>query len=293
MLFVTVAETGSFSAAARLLDRAQSTISYGVAQLEEELGLALFSRASRKPVLSDAGHALFLEAKEILKAVQVWQGHAERLQAGEETELSLVLDRILPVQMLTESIQHVVKDYPQVKWVVYSEVLQTIIQRVLQGEAQLALTGFLLPEHRFDLHAEYLGVVDFVMVASASHPLAQHTATLTLEHLQQHTQLVVQERHTLPRDMRSPRSLWHLSGLWEIKQFVLAGLGWGYLPTHMVKGDLQRGDLKVLSIAQYPESSQRVNIYAIHRQDRPPGPVARQLLDHWRQTFRKGLIQRA
>ncbi|HKT92028.1 MAG TPA: LysR family transcriptional regulator, partial [Paraburkholderia sp.] len=45
---IAVAETGSFSAAARQLDRAQSVVSYTIANLEALLGVALFERGKRK-----------------------------------------------------------------------------------------------------------------------------------------------------------------------------------------------------------------------------------------------------
>ena len=105
LLFVTVADTGSFSEAARRLDRVQSTISHGIAQLEKELGLSLFDRQRRKPVLSEAGIALLPEAKHILGHVKQWRGHAESLQAREEAEVSLVLDMILPTPWLIESLK--------------------------------------------------------------------------------------------------------------------------------------------------------------------------------------------
>ena len=56
--FLTVVETGSFAAAGRKLGRATSAISYAIANLESQLGVALFDRGStRKPVLTEADQA--------------------------------------------------------------------------------------------------------------------------------------------------------------------------------------------------------------------------------------------
>lgn len=286
LLFVTVAEAGSFSAAARQLDRAQSTVSYGVSQLESQLGLSLFEREHRKPVLSAEGRALFIEARGILQSVREWKGHAERLHGGEETEVSLVLDRIVPVQLLTESIQYLKPDYPQVKWTVYSEVLGAISARVVAGEAQLALTGYLLPEHRSELHAEQLGSLGFVIVASPDHPLATQSA-LTLDILENYTQMVVEDRGAGSDSRVSSRSVWQLSGLWEIREFALAGLGWAYLPVHMVQNDLKKERLVALSLEQTASRSRGVNLYGIYRRDRPPGPVGQALLAQWRERVRR------
>lgn len=58
-LFVHVVESGSFSAAARALGREKSAVSRGVARLEEELGVRLLQRTTRKLALTDAGQAFY------------------------------------------------------------------------------------------------------------------------------------------------------------------------------------------------------------------------------------------
>ena len=63
-IFLAVAEEGSFHAAAKRQGRAISAISYGIGQLEAQLGLTLFAReGSRRPELTEAGRALLVEAK--------------------------------------------------------------------------------------------------------------------------------------------------------------------------------------------------------------------------------------
>ena len=60
--FVAAAEQGSFSAAGRSLRKAQSAVSTQVANLEADLGVTLFSRVGRNPVLTAAGDRLLREA---------------------------------------------------------------------------------------------------------------------------------------------------------------------------------------------------------------------------------------
>ena len=49
-IFIAVAEHGSFGGAAKAMGRAVSAVSYGIAQLEAQLGLSLFEReGSRRP----------------------------------------------------------------------------------------------------------------------------------------------------------------------------------------------------------------------------------------------------
>jgi DNA-binding transcriptional LysR family regulator len=62
-IFLTIVDTGSFAAAARTLNRANSVISYAIANLEAQLGLPLFDREStRRPQLTAAGRSILAEA---------------------------------------------------------------------------------------------------------------------------------------------------------------------------------------------------------------------------------------
>ena len=63
-VFIAAAEEGSFSAAGRKLQRAQSLVSQAVANLEAQLNVKLFDRTNKYPRLTLAGQALFLEAKQ-------------------------------------------------------------------------------------------------------------------------------------------------------------------------------------------------------------------------------------
>ena len=63
--FLAVMRSGSFTLAARRLGTEQSTVSRRVAQLEEELGAALFERTPRGPLPTELGRALFEDAERV------------------------------------------------------------------------------------------------------------------------------------------------------------------------------------------------------------------------------------
>lgn len=65
-VFVTVCESGSFSAAALKLKRAQSGVSQSIANLEIAIDQELFNREKNIPVLTSKGKALLPVAKLIL-----------------------------------------------------------------------------------------------------------------------------------------------------------------------------------------------------------------------------------
>jgi len=69
-VFVTVADSGSFSAAARLLDTTQPSVSRTVARLETAVGVPLVLRTTRQVRLTEAGAVLAREARQALDQVE-------------------------------------------------------------------------------------------------------------------------------------------------------------------------------------------------------------------------------
>ncbi|RBK79387.1 LysR family transcriptional regulator, partial [Xanthomonas oryzae pv. oryzae] len=61
---------GSFAAAAKVLFKVPSTISYTVAKLEEDLGVQLFERVGPKATPTQAGRELLREGRHLLRAAQ-------------------------------------------------------------------------------------------------------------------------------------------------------------------------------------------------------------------------------
>jgi DNA-binding transcriptional LysR family regulator len=61
--FSAAADEGSFPAAGRRLRRAQSAVSQTLANLEGQLGVKVFDRSGRFPVLTDQGRALLADAR--------------------------------------------------------------------------------------------------------------------------------------------------------------------------------------------------------------------------------------
>jgi DNA-binding transcriptional LysR family regulator len=80
--FIAAADEGSFSAAGRRLKRAQSVVSQTLANLEGELGVRLFDRSARFPVLTDQGRALLADARAVAGSVELFKARAMSLAGG-------------------------------------------------------------------------------------------------------------------------------------------------------------------------------------------------------------------
>ena len=91
-VLVTIADTGSFSAAGRRLGRVQSAISQAIATLEAARGIALFDRSSHRPRLTNVGRVLVDQARLVLASAARFEAVAAGTRGGLEPELVLAID---------------------------------------------------------------------------------------------------------------------------------------------------------------------------------------------------------
>ncbi|MBV8237346.1 MAG: LysR family transcriptional regulator, partial [Sphingomonas sp.] len=91
-IFLAIVDTGSFAAAGRKLNRAVSVISYGIGNLEAQLGLTLFEReGTRKPRLTLAGRAVLAEARSVALGIDGLRAKVKGLLEGLEAEVDLAV----------------------------------------------------------------------------------------------------------------------------------------------------------------------------------------------------------
>jgi DNA-binding transcriptional LysR family regulator len=110
--FIAVADEKSFSAAGRRLRRAQSVVSQTMANLEGQLGVKLFDRTARFPVLTDQGRALLSDARAVAGDVDVLKARAKNLAGGLEPELSVAVDVMFPPAPLTAAVAAFQQEFP-------------------------------------------------------------------------------------------------------------------------------------------------------------------------------------
>ena len=91
-MFINAADSGSFSAAARRLGKGQSAVSLGIANLEIDLGVELFDRATRKPQLTREGERLLGFARAVVQQALDLEIAASALMQGAETRIRLAVD---------------------------------------------------------------------------------------------------------------------------------------------------------------------------------------------------------
>ena len=278
-VFATVVEAGSFSAAARRLNRAQSAITYTVQKLEEQVGSQLFDRSAYRPVLSEAGRALLPRVRRILDEVDGFTVQARGIAGGLEPELSLVVDSLFPIGTLVEALTGFQAQFPSVQTRLHVETLGAAVQAVLDGVVDLGIVTVFASDFA-ELERTPLGEIELAPVAAPGHPLAGSDEVLEPEALREHVQLVLTDRSQLTagRDygVAAVRT-WRIADLGAKHAMLLAGLGWGSMPLHMVRNDLDTGRLTRLRLSRWDGAQEMPRLPAVmaRRRDQALGPAGR------------------
>lgn len=279
-VFLAIVESGSFSGAARKLGRAQSAVSYAIANLERLLELELFDRTGRKPVLTEPGRALLDEARAVSGQLDKLLARARQMREGVEPRLSLAVDPFFPVPILLAALADFRGEYPSIPVHLRTEALGAVAQLVADGVVQFGVSEP-LAEFPPGIERAPLMPVELVTVCAADHPLARLDGPLTMTQLRSHTQLVLTDRSPLT-DGRDNAVVgadnWRLADLPAKQACLLAGFGWGNMPVHMVAEDLEQGRLARLHVREWGEEPYSLPMFVIHRAASPPGPAGRWLI---------------
>lgn len=283
--FIMAADEGSFSAAARKLRRAQSVVSESVSALESQIGVVLFDRTGRYPRLTAEGSVLLADARGVVGGVDFMKARARGMASGLESELSVVVDVLFPIEAMTNAARDFSATFPSIPLRLHVDALGGAYQPVLDGRASLGVVGS-LPIMPPPLTSERLIGVGMVMVASSDHPLAALNGTISKAELSKHVQLVLTDRSNLSEGrefgVMSPRT-WRLSDLFAKHAFLLNGLGWGGMPVHAVERDIKEGRLVKLSIEDLLPGALILPMSAAYPTAKPPGPAGRWLIERLKQ----------
>lgn len=283
LIFVTVAEAGSFSGAARRLNRAQSAVTYAVQKLEDQLGVPLFDRSAYRPALTEAGEALLPRANRIISEVGAFSDQARGITQGLEPELAIVVDAMFPMHRIVDALRVFGERYPTVPTRIYVASMGATPNLVSDGTCTIGI-ALTFAVQDSDLVQHEIDTVRMVAVVAACHPLAAFQDGIPTSELQNHVQLVLTDvsGRTDSRDYSVlSRRNWRIGDLGAKHEMLLGGLGWGGMPLHMVEADIAAGRLRIIRPEEWGVCGRGVELSMclIGRADRPPGPAARWLSD--------------
>jgi DNA-binding transcriptional LysR family regulator len=271
-LLAAVVDEGGFAPAASVLHRSQSAVSYGIARLQEALGVSLLSLEGRKSVLTPMGQALLARSRALLGELHSLEQLALSLKRGWEAELKLAVDAAFPRPRLLGIIAQLQKSCPQTQIQLTDVVLSGAEEAIASGSADIIVTS--------RVPRGYLGDplidVEFVAVAHRDHALFKLERELQAEDLKRYVQAVVRDSGTQqPRDdgWLGSEHRFTVSSMEASLSTVLAGLAYAWLPEHLLEPHLHNGELRRLPLSS--GGTRRVALYLVLSRPDGAGPAAR------------------
>lgn len=269
-----IAETGSFRAAAGVLHRAQSAVSYAIKNLEDELGVELLCRDQYRPTLTPAGEAVLLKAHRVLAGTDEIMDLARHLKLGDEPFVNLAISAIVPMNLVIPALKDVGERKPHLTLNLRVEVLAAQA-KVQEDLADLAITELLQNKPGMDALEKFpLGHVRLLPVAAPGHMLAQLRTRIKETELRLHTQVILPSSDVSTKDVKvgvmEGAGTWSVSDFASKRHLLLGGLGWGLMPLTLVDEDLQTGRLVALDVEPYTDFS--VPIYLMRKRKKTQGP---------------------
>ena len=250
-----------------------------MANLEAQLGVVLWDRSTKVPSLTPQGKALLGNARRICADVDALERLAEGFVSGLEASVSLAVDAILPVRAVVDLCRECALKFPSIELHLHTETLSAVSALVLDGTCQIGVIG--PAAHAPGLERQRFVSVRLVPVVAREHPLAASPAGVSTQALADHVHIVLSERgHERPtpdQGLLSPRT-WRVADLGTKHALLLAGLGWGNVPEHLVQEDLARGRLVRIRPAAWSEDAWDLPLTVVHRPELPMGPVTRWIL---------------
>ncbi len=181
---VAVAETGSFTKAARRCHVVQSALSHQIARLERSLGARLFERTSRSVRLTPAGAAFLPSARQCLDFAE--RAEADVAAAVGEVRGRVVVGVIPTVAAvdLPAALKAFRERYPQVRVALRMQPSHELVDQVRLGALDLAFLGLPPGARPEGVRGHVLARDEHVAVLAPSHPFAQRERA-TLQELAQ------------------------------------------------------------------------------------------------------------
>jgi DNA-binding transcriptional LysR family regulator len=245
--FVAVCDRGSFSGAARQLNRAQSAISHAIKALESAFDVELFERNTRKATLTAAGRNLLPDARAVVSRTEEMKTRAASIAEAGVPQVSIAVDTYFPRAHLIECLRSLQADFSTVAINLRMTTMQGGESLVLEGTCALAVTVMEVPElSPGTLERQYLCEVQMVTVCAPSHPLAAIAGPVPREEFGRHIQLVVTDNQ--PDSEKTQQGVasgrqWLVNDLGAKHDLLRGGLCWGHMPRHMVAEDIANATL--------------------------------------------------
>ncbi|HXF42312.1 MAG TPA: LysR family transcriptional regulator [Pyrinomonadaceae bacterium] len=170
--FLAIAEAKTFTAGARKVQVTQAAISMQIRQLEEEVGMPLFTRTPRRVILTEAGERLLERARKILREHDSALAEIAEVAGAEYGRLRIgTASGTFAINQLPGILRKLKESFPRAELTVISGTSQRLVDRMMHGELDISFVS--LPVENPNIVTESLFADEIVAIAHPKHPLAK------------------------------------------------------------------------------------------------------------------------
>lgn len=283
--FISVADSGSFSAAAKQLGKHRTTLGQTIANLEIEIDLELFDRSGRYPSLTADGEKLYQQAKALAVASSAFEQLCLYQSKGLETELKIYYSEQLPAQIIIDTMIQLRKKYHQVRvhWLKESNI--NILKILENNDADIAFVVNPHGDSITSLDFTYLFQMPYTVCASPDFIHRHRPQSMaSLQHL--HQLALSDYYHSgVAKTVCTSNQIQEFDSLPTLVSLLMAGEGWAVVPAHAVN---EKIDAKLLEAIPLKELNNTLRFPIICWQaSKSMGPVASFIIEQIKQQADK------
>lgn len=252
--FVAIAEHGTVTKAAAKVFVAQSALSHQLAQLEDEVGAALFHRSRRGVELTEAGQVFYAHALSILRQVEDARDSVASLSESPAGRVVFGIPHSASQALALPLLETVKVQLPRVQLELTEELTGNLMRQLHAGSIHLAV---LFDDGNLDeFDAEVLVSEQMSLIFRPDQFQSRKGSIALREALQQPLILPAQphgvrpiiERVAMEAGMPSPNVVADISSISILRTSLLAGMGCTILPVMPMKQEIDQGALSSIPI---------------------------------------------
>lgn len=253
--FLTVAEKGSFSAAAESLYISQPTISVRIQQLERELNFTLFERENgKKTVLTPFGKKIFPYLNEAFQLIEKVP-HILKVESNIPQKFAISCTNHMGVEIMPEILKILYDSFPGLDFLINIKSNEEIIEDICAGTIDIGFADIYPKEVHENLSVTKIADEKNILVCAPNHPLTKLTKISPKD--LENERIIVFNREFITTKIISEFLMKNqlkeykeveISNVGWLKMMVRKGLGVAFLQEIIVKEELKNGTLKKISL---------------------------------------------
>lgn len=239
--FITVAQEQSFTRAAEKLFTAQPSLSQQIKDLEQEVGVNLFERSSRKIQLTDEGKAFLIYAEKALENAKLAVASARQVAQQKNNQIHIGFLNVAELKVMPHILAKLKKTMPDLKIHLHSLFCLEQLQRLKNAELDLSITRFQLDHPDFE-NIHLLTEQIHLVAAKHLHPTDR---ILKLQELKNH-KIIMCDQNASPvfyerlnalmsfDQLKHDQVLWATNVLQHIN-LINMGMGFSFAPDYLLR----------------------------------------------------------